>query len=109
MATSVEVRKDLDRSAAAIVLGLLGLAIVWLSRRPSAKIPRYSMHIEWSPEDRLFVVSLPEWGPYAKTHGATYGEAARAGYEVLDMLVRNRRDEGRPLPNVHTSKAYQAA
>lgn len=56
------------------------------------------MHIEWSADDGVFVVTLPEWGPYAKTHSATYEEAATAGREVLDMLVENRRAEGRPLP-----------
>ncbi len=59
---------------------------------------KYSMLIEWSEEDGVFVVSLPEWGPYAKTHGATYEEAAAAGREVLEMLIENRRAEGRPLP-----------
>ena len=58
----------------------------------------YSMRIEWSAEDGVFVVSLPEWGPYARTHGATYEEADAAGREVLEMLVENRRAEGRPLP-----------
>ncbi len=58
----------------------------------------YSMLIEWSGEDNLFIVSLPEWGPYAKTHGATYEEAASAGREVLEMLVLNRKAQERPLP-----------
>jgi predicted RNase H-like HicB family nuclease len=59
---------------------------------------KYSMLIEWSGEDGVFVASLPEWGPYARTHGATYEDAARAGREVLEMLIENRRAEGRPLP-----------
>ncbi len=46
----------------------------------------------------MFVVSLPEWGPYAKTHGSTYDDAARAGREVLEMLIQNRKAQGRPLP-----------
>ncbi len=62
---------------------------------------KYSMLIEWSGEDNLYIVSLPEWGPYAKTHGATYEDAARAGHEVLEMLVENRKAEGRPLPAPH--------
>ncbi len=62
----------------------------------------YSMLIEWSDDDNLFIVSLPEWGPYAKTHGATYVEAASAGREVLEMLIENRKAEGRPLPEPRT-------
>ena len=59
---------------------------------------KYSMLIEWSDKDNVFVVSLPEWGPYARTHGATYQDAAEAGREVLEMLVENRRASGQPLP-----------
>ena len=59
---------------------------------------KYSMRIEWSEEDGVFVASLPEWGPYARTHGATYEEAAETGREVLEMLIENRKAEGRPLP-----------
>ncbi len=61
----------------------------------------YSMLIEWSGEDNLFIVSLPEWEPYARTHGATYEEVTSAGREVLEMLVENRKAEGRPLPAPH--------
>ena len=37
----------------------------------------YSMLIQWSDDDRVFVVTLPEFGG-CKTHGATYEEAATA-------------------------------
>ena len=49
--------------------------------------PHYSMLIEWSDEDDVYVVSLPEWGQYAQTHGASYDEAVRHGQEVLQMLI----------------------
>ncbi len=58
---------------------------------------KYSMLIEWSEEDGVFVVSLSEWGPYAKTHGATYEEAATAGREAPDMLIESRKAEGGSL------------
>ncbi len=60
--------------------------------------PHYSMLIHWSDEDEAFVVSLPEFGPYAKTHGATYEDAARNGQEAIDALVATYREQGRPLP-----------
>jgi predicted RNase H-like HicB family nuclease len=60
--------------------------------------PRYSMLIEWSEEDRLYIVSLPEWGKYAHTHGATYAEAVRHGEEVLELLIASACAEGKPLP-----------
>ncbi|MGH7170053.1 MAG: type II toxin-antitoxin system HicB family antitoxin [Gemmataceae bacterium] len=59
---------------------------------------RYSMVIRWSEEDLVFVVSLPEFGDYAQTHGCTYEEAARNGCEVLELLVESFQAEGRPLP-----------
>ncbi len=60
---------------------------------------RYSMLIQWSDEDEVYIVSLPEWGDLIHTHGDTYEEAARMGNEVLEMLVDiAREEEGRPLP-----------
>lgn len=35
-------------------------------------ICHYSIIIQWSDEDRCFVVSLPEWGKFCHTHGDTY-------------------------------------
>ncbi len=64
--------------------------------------PRYSMLIQWSDEDQSFVVSLPEFGPYCKTHGATYAEAAKNGHEALKLLVETYQAEGRTLPQPAT-------
>jgi predicted RNase H-like HicB family nuclease len=63
----------------------------------------YSMLIQWSEEDQVFVVSLPEFGPYSKTHGATYEEAAKSGQEVLELLIETYKTDGRPLPEPVTS------
>jgi antitoxin HicB len=56
------------------------------------------MVIEWSEEDQVFVVSFPEWGKYAHTHGATYDEAVHQGQEVLELLIADTRKQGKPLP-----------
>jgi predicted RNase H-like HicB family nuclease len=53
--------------------------------------PRYTVIIQWSEEDQAYVVSLPEWGPYCKTHGSTYEEAAKNAHEVLDLLLEHER------------------
>ncbi len=58
----------------------------------------YFMLIEWSDTDGVYVVSLPEWGPSAKTRGATYDEAVGNGQEVLALLVEDARKRGEPLP-----------
>jgi len=31
--------------------------------------------VEWSNEDRTYIVSLPEWGNLVRTHNATYAAA----------------------------------
>ena len=59
---------------------------------------QYSMIIQWSDEDQVYIVSLPEFGPYASTHGSSYEEAARMGAEVLELLVETREIEGQTLP-----------
>jgi predicted RNase H-like HicB family nuclease len=60
--------------------------------------PRYTVVIQWSEEDQVYVVSLPEWGG-CQTHGSTYEEAARHAQEVLELLIENHEatKEG-PLP-----------
>jgi predicted RNase H-like HicB family nuclease len=56
------------------------------------------MVIQWSDEDNLYVVTLPEFGPYAHTHGATYEEAARQGQDALESLIEAYQADGTPLP-----------
>jgi predicted RNase H-like HicB family nuclease len=46
----------------------------------------YSMIVRWSIEDEIFIVSLPEFGDKAHTHGNTYAEAIQHGEEVLELL-----------------------
>ncbi len=59
---------------------------------------QYSILIQWSDEDRKYVVSLPEFGPYAHTHGETYAEALKNGEEVIELLIEEYQSLGRTLP-----------
>ena len=59
---------------------------------------RYSMVFQWSDEDGVYVVSLPEWGNYVHTHGDTYEEALERGKDLIQGLVAVRRERGQPLP-----------
>jgi predicted RNase H-like HicB family nuclease len=68
----------------------------------------YSMVIEWSDEDVAYIVSFPEWGDLAHTHGATYAEAVLKGEEVLDLLASSTIDEGEPLPHARRFTARYA-
>ena len=46
----------------------------------------YSMVIQWSDEDQVYVVTFPEFGG-CRTHGETYKKAAKAGEEVLELVA----------------------
>lgn len=61
----------------------------------------HSIVIEWSPEDRTYVVVLPEWADqYAMpvASEATYEEAAARGRNALENYIRFAQEDGRPLP-----------
>ncbi len=59
----------------------------------------YSMVIQWSQEDQLFLVHLPEF-PWLEfhTHGRTYEEAAKNGQEVIENFVEMLTEDGKTLP-----------
>jgi predicted RNase H-like HicB family nuclease len=64
---------------------------------------RYSILIQWSDEDRCYIVTLPEFGNYAHTHGDTYEEAIKNAQEVLELLIEDNNNL--PQPNVYQSEA----
>lgn len=63
---------------------------------------QYSMAIQWSQEDQLFLVHLPEF-PWQEfhTHGKTYEEAARNGQ--VEMLLEEKTT---PSRTKNTSSSY---
>ncbi len=56
----------------------------------------YSLVIQCSDEDQLFIVSFPEWGNLTHTHGATYDEALAK--EVLELLIETEEAKRQPTP-----------
>lgn len=62
----------------------------------------YTIIIQWSDEDKCFVVSLPEWGEFCHTHGDTYEEAFKNAQEVLEMLIESSLADGQTLPEPKT-------
>lgn len=60
--------------------------------------PRYTIVIQWSDEDQVYIASLPEWGDLMHTHGNTYEEALHRGRELIDLLIASRRARGEALP-----------
>jgi predicted RNase H-like HicB family nuclease len=67
---------------------------------------KYSILIQWSEEDQVYIASLPEWGKYARTHGESYEEALSNAQEVLEDLVYGYEKIGKALPQ---SKTLQIA
>ncbi|MFB6276162.1 MAG: type II toxin-antitoxin system HicB family antitoxin [Halothece sp.] len=66
---------------------------------------QYSMLIQWSEEDQLFLVTIPEFADRVVmpcTHGKTREQAARNGEEVIEMYIEAWQEEGEPLPNPST-------
>jgi antitoxin HicB len=63
----------------------------------------YSMLIQWSEIDQVFVVTIPEFIGRVMmpcTDGQTYEEAARSGQEVIETFLEIWQEEGQPIPEV---------
>ncbi len=62
----------------------------------------YTVIIQWSEEDRCFVVFLPEFTDVMQpvTHGESYEEAIKNAREVIELLVESYREEGKKLPEI---------
>ncbi|MDZ8026644.1 MAG: type II toxin-antitoxin system HicB family antitoxin [Nostoc sp. DedQUE01] len=66
---------------------------------------QYSMIIQWSNEDRLFLVTIPEFSDRVImpcTHGRTREEAIRNGEEVIEMYLEAWQVEGESIPEPST-------
>jgi antitoxin HicB len=68
-------------------------------------VPRYSIIIEWSPDDQAYVVVLPEWADrYVMPvgDGQTYAEALASAQDALDTFIQHALADGQPLPEPRT-------
>ncbi|MEM9948819.1 MAG: type II toxin-antitoxin system HicB family antitoxin [Cyanobacteria bacterium P01_D01_bin.36] len=66
---------------------------------------RYSMTIQWSDEDQLFLVTIPEFVGRVLmpcTHGASREEAIQNGEDVIEMYLDAWQAEGSPIPQPKT-------
>ncbi|MBX9253122.1 type II toxin-antitoxin system HicB family antitoxin [Desmonostoc muscorum CCALA 125] len=66
---------------------------------------RYSMIIQWSDEDQLFLVTIPEFSDRVImpcTYGRTREEAIRNGEEVIEMYLEAWQVEGESIPEPST-------
>ena len=61
----------------------------------------YSMLIQWSEIDQVFVVTIPEFIGRVMmpcTDGQTYEDSARSGLEVIETFLEIWNEEGQTLP-----------
>ena len=61
----------------------------------------YSMLIQWSDKDKIFVVTIPEFVGRVMmpcTEGNTYEEAAQSGLEVIETFLEIWEEEGKSIP-----------
>ncbi len=70
---------------------------VTITEEMLAEARRYSMLIEWSERDQVYVVSVPEL-PGCRTHGATHAEAVEMGEEAIATYLAGVRHFGDPVP-----------
>ncbi len=60
------------------------------------KYEHYSMVIQWSELDNVYIVTVPEL-PGCKTHGETLEEAVQQGKDAIESW---KRGDGQYLPGV---------
>ncbi|MEA5499642.1 type II toxin-antitoxin system HicB family antitoxin [Limnoraphis robusta Tam1] len=65
----------------------------------------YTIVIQWSNEDQCYLVHLPDFPTQEfHTHGDTDEEALNNAQEVLELLVQDYQEDGKPLPQPKTSE-----
>ena len=71
---------------------------------------KYTMVIQWSEADQLYLVHLPEfpWQQFV-THGKTYQEAAQNGKDALEGLLEVLQANNQPLPEPRQIEFSQVA
>lgn len=66
---------------------------------------RYSMVVQWSDDEPLFLVTIPEFVDRVVmpcTHGKTREEAIHNGEEVIEMYLEAWQAEGQSIPEPKT-------
>ena len=65
-------------------------------------IYRYSLQIQWSEEDQLYLVTIPEFGDIVMqpcTYGRTYEEAVSNAQEAIGGYLEYCHEEGIAPPS----------
>jgi predicted RNase H-like HicB family nuclease len=78
-----------------------------MNDRDTGAYDYYSMILEWDPNDRIYVVTVPEL-PGCQTHGSTLEEAVQQGRDAYESWVDVARELGRPVPPARIFKPEAA-
>lgn len=63
----------------------------------TTKYDHYSMVVQWSIPDNIYIVAVPELSG-CKTHGDTYEEAIKQAQEVIELWIDANEEWGRTIP-----------
>lgn len=58
---------------------------------------RYSMTLEWDPDDKIYVVTVPEL-PGCRTHGETREIAIQNGQDAIESWLDAARASNQEIP-----------
>jgi antitoxin HicB len=60
----------------------------------------YTITIQWSEEDQLFLVTLPEFTDVMQpcTHGKNYTEALQNAQDLIESLLQIYQQDHKPFP-----------
>jgi len=67
------------------------------SSRGKKLTSHYSMVVQWCPQDKCYVTTLPEFDN-AHTHGETHSQAVEMGTELIASFLIWYEQDGKELP-----------
>ena len=79
------------------VHGRAGRLVLRPLSHPAPAVPPYAMHLDWDPDDRIFVVTVPELSG-CMTHGRTRAEAVAQGEAAIASWLGAARHWGTAIP-----------
>ena len=69
---------------------------------------KYTMMIQWSEEDQLYLVYYPDFPEQQFiTHGKTYSEAADNGRDALEGLITVLQNHSQSIPSPSAVPMFQ--
>lgn len=64
----------------------------------------YTINIQYSKEDKSYIASVPELGPYISAFGDSYEDALHEIQTVIDLTLQTYKDDKLSPPKPHKIK-----